>query len=121
LFPVLRQYELAGSRACAQRLCRLPDRDDGRKFVLKRTARARGGASVTAIAGRGAVSPLRKQTINHVSGMRSDHELTAHIDLLGRARVGLRCVAQIVTKLKPFPDPSKPLRIVPASANRLVD
>ena len=52
---------------------------------------------VSAITEGGAVSPLRKQTINDVSGLRRDYELKAYMDLFFLALVVLLCVAKIVT------------------------
>ena len=52
---------------------------------------------VSAITEGGAVSPLRKQTINDVSGLRRDYELKSYMDLFFLALVVLLCVAKIVT------------------------
>lgn len=52
---------------------------------------------VTLITEGGATSPLRKQTINDVSGMRRDYEVKAYMDLFFLALVVLLCVAKIVT------------------------
>lgn len=52
---------------------------------------------VSAITEGGAASPLRKQTINDVSGLRRDYELKAYMDLFFLALVVLLCVAKIVT------------------------
>ena len=45
----------------------------------------------------GAQSPLRKQTVNDVNGMRRDGEITSYIDLFFLAAVVLLCVSKIVT------------------------
>jgi hypothetical protein len=52
---------------------------------------------ITLIEQGGAQSPLRKQTVNDVSGMRRDGEITSYIDLFFLAAVVLLCVAKIVT------------------------
>lgn len=52
---------------------------------------------VSAITEGGAASPLRKQTINDVSGLRRDYELKSYMDLFFLALVVLLCVAKIVT------------------------
>lgn len=52
---------------------------------------------VNAITEGGATSPLRKQTINDVSGPRRDNEIKAYMDLFFLALVVLLCVAKIVT------------------------
>jgi hypothetical protein len=52
---------------------------------------------VNAITEGGANSPLRKQTINDVSGPRRDNEIKAYMDLFFLALVVLLCVAKIVT------------------------
>ncbi len=52
---------------------------------------------VNAITEGGATSPLRKQTINDVSGPRHDYEIKAYIELFFLALVVLLCVAKIVT------------------------
>ena len=45
----------------------------------------------------GAVSPLKKQTINDVSVLRRDSEVKSYMDLFFLALVVLLCVAKIVT------------------------
>ncbi len=52
---------------------------------------------VTLITDGGAVSPLRKQTIQDVSVLRRDNELKAYMDLFFLALVVLLCVSKIVT------------------------
>jgi hypothetical protein len=52
---------------------------------------------VNAITEGGANSPLKKQTINDVSGPRRDNELKAYMDLFFLALVVLLCVAKIVS------------------------
>ncbi len=52
---------------------------------------------VTAITEGGAISPLRKQTVNDVSGMRREDELKTYMDLFFLALVVLLCVVKIVT------------------------
>lgn len=52
---------------------------------------------VAAIVDAGVISPLRKQTINDVSGIRHDNELKAYMDLFFLALVVLLCVVKIVT------------------------
>jgi hypothetical protein len=52
---------------------------------------------ITLIDQGGAQSPLRKQTVNDVSGMRRDGEVASYIDLFFLAAVVLLCVAKIVT------------------------
>lgn len=52
---------------------------------------------VAAITEGGAVSPLRKQTISDVSGLRRDYELKSYMDLFFLALVVLLCAAKIVT------------------------
>ncbi len=52
---------------------------------------------VNAITEGGATSPLRKQTINDVSGPRRDNEIKAYMDLFFLALIVLLCVAKIVT------------------------
>jgi hypothetical protein len=52
---------------------------------------------VSRITDGGAVSPLRKQTINDVSLLRRDHELKSYMDLFFLALIVLLCVAKIVT------------------------
>jgi DMSO reductase anchor subunit len=51
---------------------------------------------VSVITEGGAVSPLRKQTINDVSALRRDNELKSYMDLFFLALVVLLCVAKIV-------------------------
>lgn len=45
----------------------------------------------------GAISPLRKQTIQDVSVLRRDNELKAYMDLFFLALVVLLCVSKIMT------------------------
>jgi hypothetical protein len=52
---------------------------------------------VSLITDGGAVSPLRKQTIQDVSVLRRDNELKAYMDLFFLALVVLLCVSKIVT------------------------
>ncbi|MGE5157909.1 MAG: hypothetical protein ACM3OF_07150 [Gemmatimonas sp.] len=52
---------------------------------------------VSLITDGGAISPLRKQTIQDVGVLRRDNELKAYMDLFFLALVVLLCVAKIVT------------------------
>lgn len=52
---------------------------------------------VSLITDGGAVSPLRKQTIQDVSVLRRDNELRTYMDLFFLALVVLLCVSKIVT------------------------
>lgn len=52
---------------------------------------------VSLITDGGAISPLRKQTIQDVSLLRRDNELKAYMDLFFLALVVLLCVSKIVT------------------------
>ncbi len=68
-------------------------------FFYQRVERleAEGRRLVTAITEGGARSPLRKQTIDDVGGMRRDYELKAYMDLFFLAVVVLLCFTKIVT------------------------
>lgn len=52
---------------------------------------------VSLITDGGAISPLRKQTIQDVSVLRRDNELKAYMDLFFLALVVLLCVSKIMT------------------------
>jgi hypothetical protein len=52
---------------------------------------------ITLISGSGAQSPLRKQTVQDVSLLRRDGEVSSYIDLFFLAAVVLLCVSKIVT------------------------
>ncbi len=53
---------------------------------------------VNALTEGGVNSPLRKQTINDVSGPRRDYEIKAYMELFFLALVVLLCVAKIVVE-----------------------
>lgn len=68
-------------------------------FFYQRIERleAEGRKLVALITDGGALSPLRKQTIQDVAVLRRDNELKAYMDLFFLALVVLLCVAKIVT------------------------